>query len=77
MTSTHRMKLTYITKTDLALAYFPHLTPDSARHKLISIISEQGSRIRERLLSVDYRASQKEFSPAQVSIIVEHLGSPY
>ena len=71
------MKHTFVLKTDLALAYFPHLNPDSARHKLISIISEQGSKIKERLQDTGYKNSQKEFSPAQVSIIMEHLGNPF
>ena len=71
------MKHTFVLKTDLAQAYFPHLSPDSARHKLISIINEQGSKIRERLQDMGYKNAQKEFSPAQVSAIMECLGSPY
>ena len=71
------MKQTFVSKTDLAVAYFPHLSPDSARHKLMSLISDKSTKIMERLRSIGYRDLQKDLSPAQVSIITDYLGNPF
>ena len=71
------MKLSFTHKTDLALAYFPHLTATSARNKLMSLINDTHSTLRTRLQDMGYKNAQKEFSPAQVSAIMECLGSPY
>ncbi len=71
------MKTTFTLKTDLALAYFPHLTATSARNKLMSLINDAHSTLRAQLVGVGYADKQKEFTPAQVTIITDYLGNPF
>lgn len=71
------MRNTFVSKTDLALAYFPHLTAHSARNKLMSLIRDTHTDLMDRLNATGYRPLQKDFSPRQVSIIIDHFGNPF
>ena len=71
------MRNTFVSKTDLALAYFPHLTAHSARNKLMSLIRDTSTDLMDRLNATGYKPLQKDLSPLQVSIIIEHFGNPF
>ena len=70
------MKHTFITKSDLAQAYFPHLNTDAARHKLMSLI-EGNKKLFERLTDSGYERKVRILSPLQVDIIMETFGNPF
>lgn len=70
------MKRTFVSKTDLAVAYFPCIDPRSARGKLMSLIKSTASLLAQ-LRSTGYTDRQKEFSPLQVDIITAHFGNPF
>ena len=71
------MRNSFVSKTDLAQAYFPFLTPHSARNKLMSLIRSSNCDIMGKLRSIGYFDRQREFSPAQVAIITDYLGNPF
>jgi len=70
------MKHSFISKTDLAVAYFPHLDPHSARHKLMGLI-ESDTTLLPRLQDSGYRHMSRQFSPRQVDMIIDRYGSPW
>lgn len=70
------MKSTFVSKTDLAIAYFPHMEARSARGKLMSLITSAGTLL-ERLRSSGYTDRQKDLSPHQVEMIMEQFGNPF
>jgi len=70
------MKRTFISKTDLAVAYFPYVNEHSARHKLMGII-DSDAKLMESLSQSGYIRTSRQFSPKQVDIIFDHLGNPY
>lgn len=70
------MKFTFVSKSDLAIAYFPHVGTHSACNKLMSIIKDD-QELHSRLLSTGYRKLNRTFTPKQVEMIVERLGKPY
>lgn len=57
-------------------AYFPYISPESARHKLMQFINEDPS-LKEQLVSAGYSPRKRAFSPAQVAIITSRLGNPW
>lgn len=70
------MKITFTSKSDLAQAYFPHIHPRSARHKLMQLINDDKVLLAS-LLDNGYNPSSHSFTPAQVTTIINRLGSPY
>ena len=70
------MKNTFITKTDLAMAYFPFVSERAARHKLMQVVNSD-ARLLESLLNVGYSRASHLLSPACVELIVERLGNPW
>ena len=70
------MKHTFISKTDLAQAYFPYINPASARNKLMSLITSSATLI-SKLRDTGYTDRQKEFSPLQAEMITEYFGNPF
>ena len=71
------MKSTFVSKTDLAVAYFPHLTAHSARNKLMSLINTMCGDLPEQLRSTGYTNRCKDLSPRQVELITDRLGNPF
>lgn len=71
------MKKTFVSKTDLALAYFPHLTAHSARNKLMALIRSAKNDLLDRLRATGYTDLQKDLSPLQVDLIMECFGNPF
>lgn len=70
------MKSTFVSKTDLAQAYFPHINAASARNKLMQIINSD-SRLMPLLIDAGYKKNNRQFSPACVELIMERLGKPW
>jgi len=70
------MKHSFVSKTDLAQAYFPYVNEQSARHKLMQLICDDGTLL-DRLVDAGYRKLQRQFSPLQVEIILNRLGNPF
>lgn len=70
------MKPTFTTKTELAQAYFPHLEMRSARHKLMQVINSD-SHLIQLLTEQGYEPNHHHFTPAQVTTIINRLGSPF
>ena len=68
--------VTGLTKTDVAMAYFPNSTDNAtARRNLLRWI-RRNPELQERLQEAGYRATQHYLSPKQVGIIYEILGEP-
>lgn len=70
------MKIEFTSKTDLAQAYFPHLDPRSARHKLMAFINDDPV-LSSQLPAYGYKPRNHEFSPVQVKLIFDRLGNPF
>jgi len=70
------MRNSFVSKTDLAQAYFPYINPRSARHKLMRVINDD-STLMEKLVNAGYNSEMHLLSPMQVDIIVERLGNPW
>lgn len=70
------MKKVFISKTDLAQAYFPFIDPRSARNKLMQLINDDQSLV-DSLNDCGYKFRNRQFSPKQVDIIVDKLGNPW
>lgn len=62
-------------KTELAVLYYPHIQPASARRNLRTWI-EDFPELREQLLKAGYRHRGVLLTPVQVQIIVDFLGEP-
>ena len=62
-------------KKQLALLYFPDITPQSAVHKLMSLISDD-THLSDRLRTTGYTRYRKTLTHKQVEMIYEHLGKP-
>lgn len=64
-----------LSKKQLALQYFPDITPQGAVHKLMDFVN----RDEELLCAIrhtGYRDRQKRFTSRQVGIIYGYLGDP-
>ena len=70
------MKNTYISKTDLAQAYFPYVEAETARHQLMQIINSDAA-LMATLLKIGYKKTCRLLSPLCVEKIVESLGNPW
>ena len=62
-------------KSDMAQAYFPNVTPSTARRNLLRWIA-MNPELQERLQKTGYQKEQRYFTPVQVSILYEILGEP-
>ena len=62
-------------KKELALCYFPESMPHTAVNRLMAWIFLNNSLIAE-LKKTGYLKSSKLFSPRQVELITEYLGTP-
>jgi len=70
------MNNSFISKSELALAYFPYISKESARHKLMSYILDNHA-LHDRLIQTGYTFRTRSFSPKQLGIIYEYLGCPF
>lgn len=70
------MKQTFITKTDLAQAYFPHIDAPSARHKLMQYINDDPTLLAQ-LKESGYQPRSRSFSPLQTEMIFARIGKPF
>lgn len=61
--------------TDLALLYFPHITPRSAVSQLRRWIN-LNSELRERLSDLHYKKGQRALTPLQHAAFIQYLGEP-
>ena len=62
-------------KKKLALCYFPNSLPRTANNHLIKWINQNNELLR-LLDAAGYRKKSKSFSPRQVELITDFLGSP-
>lgn len=62
-------------RTELAIQYNPHLTPQAAWRALRHWIA-LNVELSSRLASLGYADGQRRFTPAMVKAIVELLGEP-
>jgi len=62
-------------KYELALAYFPESTPDTARHRLSRWIRND-KQLTTALVATGYRPCQHHFTSRQTALIYEYLGEP-
>lgn len=68
-------KIRTYTKKELSLMYFPDSTPRTAVSHLMAWIN-RCTPLREQLLAMGYRKTDKAFSPRQVRTIIDLLGEP-
>lgn len=66
----------FISKSDLAQAYFPYIDRHSARHKLIGLINAD-PQLLDSLYALGYKTYSREFSPTQAQVIFDKLGDPF
>ena len=69
------MKIRPYYKSELAEAYAPCLTPNSALNRLALWI-DLNAPLSEALAQTGYRRKQKVFTSKQVALIFEYLGEP-
>ena len=62
-------------KKELALCYFPNSLPRTASNHLITWIKQNGELLKQ-LDATGYRKKSKSFSPRQVELITDFLGTP-
>lgn len=70
------MLKTFISKQELAQAYFPCMNPRPARQKLMALINAD-QELYDRLCASGYKRLSHEFSPMQAQMIIEKLGAPF
>lgn len=70
------MKRAFVSKTDLAMAYFPFVSVSRARHKLMELI-ESNAELMAALFASGYKRLTRTFSPLQVDMIMDKFGNPY
>ena len=69
------MKIRPYYKSELATAYAPFLTPNSALNRLALWI-KRNPQLTEALAQTNYRRTQQVFTSRQVALIFEYLGEP-
>ena len=62
-------------KQELAMRYFPNDNPKIARDKLTRWVNRCTPLVRE-LAKLQYRSSEKYYTPLQVDLIFQYLGEP-
>ncbi|MDO4181778.1 MAG: DUF4248 domain-containing protein [Bacteroidales bacterium] len=62
-------------KGELAQCYSPHVTPAAACRRMMAWIKMQPSLV-EALHAAGYNEKSRNFTPAQVQLIVTALGEP-
>ena len=62
-------------KKELALCYFPNALPRTANNHLMTWINQNGELLKQ-LVATGYSKKSKSFSPRQVELITDFLGTP-
>ena len=62
-------------KSELAQAYAPEISPQSALNRLALWI-RTNRQLTEALRKTDYRVTQRMYTSRQVALIFEYLGEP-
>ena len=62
-------------KKELALCYFPNSLPRTANNHLMTWINRNDELVKQ-LDATGYRKQTKSFSPRQVDLILQFLGTP-
>ena len=75
MENNDSMLYTTLTKTELAQMYLPQVTPAVARRKLNEWIL-RNQPLTRALAQTGYTPSTRTLTPAQVRLIILHLGEP-
>ena len=70
------MKNIFITKTDLAMAYFPYIGERAARHKLMDLI-KTNTALMKSLMQTGHQHFSRAFSPKQLELIYQEFGNPF
>ena len=70
------MKNTFVSKSDLAQAYFPYVDAETARHKLMDVINAD-KQLMQSLFEQGYYKTCKQLSPICVELITKRLGNPW
>ena len=69
------LRVSPMTKKELALAYAPELSVQGARNRLHQWL-HFNKQLMSDLYAANYQDSQRVFTSRQVQIIFEHLGEP-
>lgn len=69
------MKTKFLSKTELAVLYFPYIQPESAVNKLMNLIKDN-DKLKNSLIQYGYKRYSKHLTCKQVSLIFEFLGEP-
>lgn len=69
------MEIRSYSKSELAMAYAPDITPHGAVNRLMGWI-HFNTELYEALQTVGYRDSQRLFTVRQVELIFRYLGEP-
>lgn len=65
----------FISKSELAQSYFPHISSHSALNKLMALITTD-DRLLALLTEKGYRKEQRHFTPLQLEAIYSTFGRP-
>jgi len=69
------LKKPMYTHKELALLYFPDITPQSASSQLTRWIRRDPD-LMDELIQAGYIKQQRMFTPRQLEILLDHLGYP-
>ena len=67
------MEPIFVTKTQLAVMYFPNVSKERARHTLMGVIKTD-RLLCQQLRDTGYEDGQRFFTPIQVGLIRKRLG---
>ena len=74
-TENQAVRVRPMSKSEIAMAYAPNLTPQAAVNRLMTWISHN-PELTDQLLRSGYRKQQKLFTSFQVRLIFDYLGEP-
>lgn len=66
---------TYL-KVELAKLYNPHMSDEGALRKMRRWINHQ-PELRKQMRALQISPSDRQYTPRQVRLIVQHLGEPF
>ena len=64
-----------LSKSELALTYFPQSNPSDAVRTLMKMV-DYCKELHQALLATGYKKTQRFFTPKQISLIYAYLGEP-
>jgi len=66
-----------ISKTELALLYFPNVCRESALKSFMSLVKSNPELVKRLVKETHYRKTIHRFTPRQVDLVFEMLGKPH